>query len=194
MIQLKHLDSQLLTSIYHTHMTNDFPQNELKPLQTMLNLMDKGVYLTYGLYDHNELKAYALFVNIPNTSYLLLDYFAVCQTYRSSGYGTLFLNELKHYCKNHIGIIIEIESLHSALDQADYDIRYKRQSFYESNGFQNTELICRLFDVDYTIYFLPLDATWTNSSIYEELKKIYKYLLPSKLYKEKVIFLEKDFL
>ena len=59
---LKELTIQQFTAIYKTHMITDFPQDELKPLERMIHTMQTGLSSAFGLYENNDLRAYAVFI------------------------------------------------------------------------------------------------------------------------------------
>ena len=70
---LKELTIQQFTAIYKTHMITDFPQDELKPLERMIHTMQTGLSSAFGLYENNDLRAYAVFIVPEGQSYGLLD-------------------------------------------------------------------------------------------------------------------------
>ena len=76
---LKELTIQQFTAIYKTHMITDFPQDELKPLERMIYTMQTGLSSAFGLYENNDLRAYAVFIVPEGQSYGLLDYLAAVQ-------------------------------------------------------------------------------------------------------------------
>ena len=82
-MELKQLTKEEVKIIYIEHMVMDFPQEELKPIDAIERLIERKIYKCYGLYDNRELLAYAFFNT--SKSYLLLDYYSVCEKYRSKG-------------------------------------------------------------------------------------------------------------
>jgi hypothetical protein len=76
---LRELGLDGLHHIYHEHLSLAFPRMERKPLSAMEKLMAAGRYEALGLYDGEELAAYALLWDDPEGGYVLLDYLAVCR-------------------------------------------------------------------------------------------------------------------
>ena len=59
-MKLNELSPQQLAQLYRQELTSAFPPEELKPLRSMLSLMEQGRYQALGLYDGEDLVAYAL--------------------------------------------------------------------------------------------------------------------------------------
>lgn len=178
-MQLRQLIKEEIKKIYSEHMVIDFPKEELKPFDAIERLMGRKIYKCYGLYDNEELLAYAFF-NTSN-SYLLLDYFSVCKKYRSKGIGSKFFSLLKEECKDHDGIIVEVEDLESANTQTEKIIRQRRIDFYMKNGMKMTNVLCELFNVNYSIMCIS-KTEFDDSIICDEIKNIYKEMVPVKFY------------
>ncbi len=189
MLEIKPLTSCTVTEIYHTHMKNDFPADELKPLANILHLMSKGLYEGFGLFEGSQLKAYAFLARKEGGYVLLLDYLAVCEGFRGQDYGSQFLKLLKDHCNEFKGIIIEIESLRTAKDAQDLHIRTKRLAFYEKNGLIQTNIITNCFGVEFIILYLMISPDWHEHFICENLDAIYHTLFPGKIYTENVRFI-----
>jgi GNAT superfamily N-acetyltransferase len=178
-MELKQLMKEEVKKIYNEHMVMDFPQEELKPIHVIERLIDRKIYECYGLYNNGELLAYAFFNN--SKSYLLLDYYSVCEKYRSKGIGSKFFSILKKEFKNHNGIIVEVEDIESADTEAEKIIRQRRIDFYKKNGMKITNVLCKLFDVYYSIMCIS-NVEFNDSIIYDEMKNIYKEMVPDKFY------------
>lgn len=176
-MELKQLDKEEVKKIYNEHMIVDFPSQELKPIDAIEKLINRKIYKCYGLYDSEELLAYAFFNT--SKSYLLLDYYSVCEKYRSKGIGSKFFSILKESCKSYRGIIVEVEDIESADTEAEKIIRKRRIDFYKRNGMNMTNVFCELFNVNYSIMCLSNEED-DDLVIYEELKNIYKEMVPVK--------------
>lgn len=190
MLKMKSLSPEAITMIYHTHMENDFPADELKPLTSILNLISQRLYEGFGLFEGTKLRAYAFLAHQEGGNVLLLDYLAVCEGFRGQDYGSQFLKMLKNHCTDFKGILIEIESLRTAKDEADLKIRTKRLAFYERNGLVQTGVTANCFGVEFTIFYLPIVPEWDYNFIYENLDEIYLTLFPGNLYTQNVRFLD----
>ncbi|OOM77543.1 hypothetical protein CLPUN_22170 [Clostridium puniceum] len=184
-MDLKQLSSGEVEFIYNKHMIVDFPTEELKPIDAIQKLIKRKIYKCYGLYDSEELLAYAFFNT--SKSYLLLDYYSVCKKYRNKGIGSKFLSILKENFKNYSGIIVEVEDIKAAYTEAEKIIRKRRIDFYKKNGMKMTNVLCELFNVNYSIMCLS-NIELYDSIIYEELQNIYKEMIPSKFYSKYVKF------
>lgn len=191
-MKLQKLTNQALLDIYGTYGPLYFPSEELKPLSTVQWLLDQQIYQAYGYYDGDSLLAYACLIQIPGQDTILLDYYAVLEQYRSSGIGGEFLQQLAAQMTDITGIYIESEHPAFAQDEQDSSIRLRRIDFYQRNGALSTPLSSNLFQVEYTILFLPcpakketlpaMDAAWH----YARLDAIYKKMFPSRHYQTNV--------
>lgn len=184
-MDLKQLNSEEVEVIYNNNMVIDFPLEELKPIDIIQKLIKRKIYKCYGLYDSGELLAYAFF--ITSKSYLLLDYYSVCGQYRNKGIGSKFLNILKESCKNYTGIIVEVEDIEFADTEVEKITRIRRIDFYKKNGMKMTSVSGELFNVNYSIMCLG-NIELDDSVVYEELKNIYKEIIPSEFYSKYVKF------
>lgn len=202
MLEVKSLDLSQIKYIYEKHMTADFPANELKPFSAIENLLGRGKYLAYGLFDDEVIRAYAFFAAGKKSHSLLLDYFAVKASGRSRGFGSKFLRLLKNeIITGYPGIssvIAEVERVRFASDELERSIRERRIAFYKRNGFKGTRIKSLLFGVDYSILYWPLLADSCNASdiadvmdycdanILQQLELIYKDMLPANIVRQHV--------
>lgn len=183
-IFLKRLSEKEVSDIYESHTIHDFPEEERKPLSSILNLMQRNIYLCYGLFEKQELRAYAYF--IVNQDLLMLDYFAVCRQYRNGGYGSRFLSLLKRECSDFRGVILEVESPDYAADERSFDRCNRRIRFYQRNGVMKTKVTSCTFDVEYDIMYLPCRETCSDEQVGKELLAVYQNILSPKMFREKL--------
>lgn len=179
--------------IYSMHMKTDFPQNELRPFSTIKKLLHKNMYYTYGIFEEEELRAYAFFVEEPVNKILLFDYFAVCKSYRNKGYGRVALELIFSTCKDKTGIILEVEDPKAAKTEEDRDICQHRIAFYERCNIQMSEARIRLFGVHYCMMYKNLSGD-ISDRIIETMEKLYRKMLPGFLYKKFFHILSYSFL
>ncbi len=182
-MDLRQLGNEEIENIYNNYMIIDFPPEELKPIYVIQNLIKREIYICYGLYEYEELFGYAFLVN--SKSYLLIDYYSVCAKYRNKGIGSEFLRRLHEHCKNYNGIIVEVENVKYALNEAEKVIRKRRIDFYKKNGMRMTNISCTLFNVKYSIMCL-CNIELDDLVIYEELKNIYREMIPNKFFSKNV--------
>lgn len=181
-MELRELSTLQIIFVYNTYMKDDFPPDELKPLKTILDMMDKGIYECLGLYEDNEFLAYAYFVRNQERRTLLLDYLAVCPQYRSGGYGSAFLEQMKHYYKDENAVILECESERTAPDEEQRSIRRRRIAFYKRNGCRQTRTKANLFQVEYDILYLPLSGTEVDAAV--EIYALYGCMFPPAVFEK----------
>lgn len=164
MRQIKKLELEELKRIYKEYIREDFPRNERRPISAMAKMTKEGKYASYGLYNEDDLLAYACYILLEDEDYALLDYFAVIPGLRGNGIGSGFLQDLKKFVPVKKGTFIEAESPDSAKDSDEMQIRRKRIDFYLSNGAMMTNSKCQLFGVDYNILYISREDGATLSA------------------------------
>ena len=143
---MRELTEQEMTEIYQSHLVEDFPAGEVKPLAHMLEGRKKGQYEAYGLFEKDTLKGYAYFIKNSTQPAALLDYFAIVRGLRSAGYGSLFLKKLQAMCiEQQKQLILEVEN-------PDYVTVTVNDEFVESTDFATTAL--KENDVVEFLYFM----------------------------------------
>ena len=139
-----------IEEIYKTHMVNDFPPAELKPLDAIKFSVSKGWYKVYMAYDEEGVKGYAFIADCSN-SIGFLDYFAVVKKYRGTGVGTEFFRALGEFT-NFDYIILETESIESSKNEEEERTRKRRIDFYKRSGCINTGCMYNVFGVEYNVF------------------------------------------
>ena len=79
MAELRLLTARQLRQVYRERVRSDFPPSERRPLASMERLRAAGVYDTWGMYEGEELLAYAFLWRSEAYGVALLDYLAVCR-------------------------------------------------------------------------------------------------------------------
>lgn len=149
---LRELGLDGLHHIYHEHLSHAFPRMERKPLSAMEKLMAAGRYEALGLYDGEELAAYALLWDDPEGGYVLLDYLAVCRDKpRGHGYGTAALRLLLDRCRDRRGLLVEAEAEEPGAEAEENALRRRRLAFYRRGGFRDLGYTARIFGVPYAM-------------------------------------------
>lgn len=183
-MRLVSIDKLLLSRIYEDRMVNDFPPDELKPLQIMLDAIDKGIYECYGLENESSLVGYAMFVK--NDEDYLVDYLAIFDEYRNRGLGGEFLKLLAKEKVNASSILVEVEDPLFAEDSEDKDLRVRRFNFYIRNGLIDTGVKALCFGVHYSLLEFKTNTIHSKEDIRELYKKRYKAILPEKMYRSNI--------
>lgn len=172
-ILIKELSNDAISSTFQSSMQKDFPVEELKPLEFIMKLKERDLYLCYGLYEETTLCGYAFLCKSKEKKCLLLDYLAIFDQYRSSGFGSLFLNKLKENCSDYDGIILEVESTSLDLPNNILETRMRRISFYERNGVFKTIYSAIVREVLFDIMYLPCKKNLEELNVLEEIKVLY---------------------
>ena len=86
-MELKQLSEEELTRLYNGEMVFDFPKAELKPVRSMLRLMEMGVYDSLLVREDGEAVGYAMVWLPADRSGGLLEYFGVLRGKRNGGIG-----------------------------------------------------------------------------------------------------------
>lgn len=186
-MQIRLLDCAAAQQIYETRMVQDFPAAELKPFSAVREMMQAGIYEPLVLEDASgALQAYAWQVLLPGKRCALLDYFAVRSDLRGGGIGTQALHTLSEYYANRLDdLILECEHPDEAPDHA---IARRRIAFYLRAGARATQIESRVFGVRYQILTLPCGGHAEDAVIGQELKELYRMMVPEPYYRGNVIF------
>lgn len=171
-MNIKEMNKEQLDNLYEEHLVFDFPKEELKSLAMLQSYMDKGQYTVYGMYEEDELLAYAMFVHLEGHNISLLDYFACNRNKRSCGYGTKMLGMLQK-AADVDGFIIEVESVRTAANEEEVALRERRIAFYERNGLRRTNIRTCVYGVEFEILYLPIGLNIDDGLLYEQIEKIY---------------------
>lgn len=183
--------------IYTSHLRRHFPADEVKPLENIFRMWDRGCYRAFGVYARQDLTqnasghpdslaGYAFFATAPECRLALLDYFAILETFRGQGTGSLFLREIKKALPGFDGILIETEDADHARNEAELRVRQKRDSFYERNGVRKTKIKSTVYSVHYAIWNLPLTVPSDETVCKKGLEDIYQAMVPGDKYKKHV--------
>ena len=96
MAELRMLSEIQLRRVYHTYIKRDFPRSERRPLSSIEELCRSGRYDAWGVFEGEELQAYAFVWRTAEGQCALLDYMAVSPESRGQGRGTQVLELLKN--------------------------------------------------------------------------------------------------
>ena len=99
-MELKILSNELLLLWYEKFLKEDFVSDEIKPIENILTLIKNGRYEVYGVFQDDEMIAYASFWKKENINLVLLDYLGVAKKYRNQGIGSKILTLIKEMLGN----------------------------------------------------------------------------------------------
>ncbi|MEY8309056.1 GNAT family N-acetyltransferase [Erysipelotrichaceae bacterium 51-3] len=134
--------------LYH----DAFPDSERKPMEMVLQSVQKGRMEAYSAFDHNEFAGLLFLVNGQQAD--ILDYLAVNPKLRDRGIGSRLLSWLKDHRSK--PFIIEIESTFTASDQ----IPARRKAFYLRNNMIDCNQEIQLFGVEMELLSYPTPVTY----------------------------------
>lgn len=183
-MEMKKLSRAEIAAVYEQYMEEDFPPDELKPLEMILRSYDAGTYFAYGFYVENRLVAYAYLCGIASRpeAPVLLDYLAVVKEHRDEGYGSNVLALLKDKLPQ--GLMIEAESVVTAEDAAERHTRERRIAFYERNGSVRQNFETTLFGVRYSIFLLGGNE---QTDVRHDMEEIYRKMVQERFRLEDVL-------
>ena len=179
-MRLKVLTAGELTDLYQSELVNAFPPSELKPLKSMLNLMEGDRYEALGMYDEDGLHGYALTWLEPGIPFALLDYFGTLEGQRGSGLGTKMLDLLAEHYRNYRGIFGEAEGVFSP-DPEEAKLQQRRLDFYYRNGFRYGGYDCALFGVHY-LTLIRGNGDVSAEELLDAHQRIYRSGIPPQAY------------
>lgn len=184
--RMEELTSERILSIYTGVAKEHFPEAELKPVDILARSLKNGTYEGLGLFDGATLMGYAFFAKAKEGKVLLLDYYAVMAEYRNGGTGSLFLQKMKTFYGDRTAIILETEEPALAENEAERDLRTRRNGFYMRNGAIPTRIKTRLYAVELGILYIPLKSRLSTEQIMKELDAIYREMLNEENHKKYV--------
>ena len=138
-MEVKKLKTEEISEWYHNYLLKDFPENEAKPLDNIVELVNSGRYNIYVYYDSDEICGYATIWKRPGFITFLLDYLGVPSHLRNRGIGRDILDDIRERLvqeegRSNISMILESETPTDDSDPEN-EIRKRRIGFYRRNGF-----------------------------------------------------------
>lgn len=188
-IILRKISADDFKKLYKEQMMKDFPPDELRPLWAFQPLFEKGIYNCYVFFAGSKRIAYGAIVHSEVHQCALLDYFAVDETYRGQGIGTVFLKALLSEldCK---GVLIEVETIKKNLTEHENLIRRKRIRFYKRLGALVKRVSGVVFGVEYQLMYLPLKRDYKAFELLEIIQDMYAEMVPKTLFEKEVRYFE----
>ena len=190
MAELRLLTARQLRQVYRERVRSDFPPSERRPLASMERLRAAGVYDTWGMYEGEELLAYAFLWRSEAHGVALLDYLAVCREGRGRGTGTLALSLLQARYGG-CSLLVEAEAQEEGVPPEENALRARRLSFYERSGFRRLDYQTRIFGVQYAMLVWPEEAAAEPERLQDAHRGLYRSQLPNPLFR-RVIHIPAD--
>lgn len=186
------LSRRQIKEICRKRMIKDFPVLERKPLSMIMKELDRGRYVCLGMIDETKeirddatmILGYAFFVKNGND--YLFDYLATDKNMRNQGLGSQFLALIAEYFKSANSVIGEVENPVYAVDGSSRGLQTRRKNFYLRNGYVETKVTARVFDVQYEIIELVLDKPHSEELVKNLYLSHYQAILPRKLYQKMI--------
>jgi hypothetical protein len=148
-----------------------FPEDEKKPLKALELLTEQGKMEILAIEDSGEFIGLA--INLFSGTTAILDYFAIADDKRASGYGSAAIRQLtKHFAGQ--TYIFEIEKQDPDADNAKD--RARRKAFYLRNGLKETGIFANVYHTDFEL------LTPDGRLSYEQYDRFLKEVLGDEYY------------
>ncbi len=172
-LKLRELSEEEVSKLYSDFLVYDFPEDELKKLDLIFDLRNRGTYLTFAVYDRDAFVGYTFITTEHDKEFYILDYLAIISTLRGKGYGSRILSLLSSYFSDKRELICEVEDPFMAEDSETKILRKRRMDFYISNGWRDTGLSVFMFGVDYRILSSPVGNIADPRDTLNDYRKVY---------------------
>lgn len=142
-MRIRELNKRQVEMWYKKELVTTFVEQERKPLEVILKLIEQEEYEVLGvfqldesqeLFNEENMVGYATIAKNKGVNLLLLDYLGVTKRYRNKGVGGKILGMLKEYY-NEIPIVLESELPMEGGALEENHIRERRINFYKRNDF-----------------------------------------------------------
>ena len=184
-----------IRAIYRERITQDFPQDEIRPLAMLEKALARGEYVCYGAVSEKDILAYAFFVKLKQNEkpYALFDYYAVRQDIRDRGVGSRFIQALIAGPLREMDcVLLEVDDPGCAQTPEEAEKRNRRLAFYLRNGLRDTDVKATVFGAQFKILTLPLGSAVSREEVRQKYAALYRALLPPVLFQEKVFIYNDD--
>ena len=173
-LTLRDMSPDEMRAAYLGHMINVFPENELKPCDSIYQEMLEDKYLACGLYNKDDLVGYVFTACIPGRPQLFGQYVVVKEEYRSKGKGALMMDKVMAHYSGYRCFMADVEDPDRPTDAEDRIQRERRMRFYTRNGFRRTRVKAHVYGVDYEVIVRDISAHPSDEEVYEAANAIYE--------------------
>ena len=174
------MDKEQIKKVYNERMLLDFPKDELKPVDTILEATDRGIYECFGILDEDKLVGYTFLEKFGND--YIVDYLAMLPAIRNKGVGSMAIGLISDYVNGAGSVFLEVEDPEFAKNDEDRSLQTRRIGFYKRNGFCDTGLRVTCFEVPFIILEMGEKRSRSMDEIWELYKEMYRQILPAGLY------------
>ena len=175
-------DIRIVEDIYNSQVPRDFDPKEIRPWPQNKLLFNKNEYLCYVLMEGEAILGYAFFVR--KGSNYLFDYFAIKENCRNRGLGSFFLKQLAGCLRDAACIVGEVEDPDKAGSDEERLVRERRLQFYLRSGYRKTDVVSRVFGVDFRVLEVPTGTEHTSEELYRIYSDIYRGIFPFSIFEE----------
>ncbi|MBQ8087220.1 MAG: GNAT family N-acetyltransferase [Clostridia bacterium] len=169
---------------FYQWITVQFEPMEVKPLSAILEMRRTGHYHGLGLWSDEKLIGYMLLAYESQEECVLIDYFAILPNYQNTGWGSLFLQEVRNCMK--VPVLLEVEDPDYMGDADSIETAMRRMRFYERNGCVQSSVKLNLYEVDYVILRLNPELNLENTALKDRLDRVYHMFFPEEVYQKRV--------
>ena len=171
---LRDMSPDEMRAAYLGHMINVFPENELKPCDSIYQEMLEDKYLACGLYYREALVGYVFTACIPGRQQLFGQYVVVKEEYRSNGVGAVMMDKVMEHYGAYRCFMADVEDPDYPVDDEDRMQRERRMRFYTRNGFRRTKVKAHVYGVDYEVIVRNISAEVDDEEVLEAANAIYE--------------------
>lgn len=151
----------------------DFPPDERRPLTSILRLRRRGKYSCFLAKEDGRAVGYVCCLTVGGC--ILLDYLAVYESLRGSGFGAKMLEALRGETAEARVVLGEVEDPDFAESPADRERKQRRLNFYLRAGWGQTDLRAETFGTPYRI--ITMDPA-EGEDLAEIYRAFYRACLP----------------
>lgn len=183
--QVEALTVAQVRALYAARVSEDFPEDELKPLDVIERAMAAGHYACYAAFRGKDILAYAFLVLRERLA--LVDYYAVTPELRGQGVGSRFLRALvSGPLRDADCALLEVEDPDRAEGEGERRTRRRRLRFYLNNGLRDTGVHAEVFGVPFVILALPVGLPLSGEEARRAYGALYRTVMPRRLYDAQV--------
>lgn len=173
MAELRLLTARQLRQVYRERVRSDFPPSERRPLASMERLRAAGVYDTWGMYEGEELLAYAFLWRSEAYGAALLDYLAVCGR-AGGGEPAPWRFPCSRPAMGTAPCWWRQRPRRRGCRPEENALRARRLSFYERSGFRRLGYQTRIFGVQYAMLVWPEEAAASPERLQDAHRGLYR--------------------